>query len=205
MGIKRHMKIAPGLMLSFIVFFCGTNLSFSQTSDSSRYHVAVFLPLYLDSAYDATGSYRFDQVFPKYLNPGLEFYEGLDLAMDSLRKKNIPLDITVYDTRSASKSVQQILAEPAFSKMQLIIGLVNLNELRLLAGAAKNREIPFINVNFPNDGGVTNNPEFVILNSTLLAHCEAVYKFIQRNWATYDIFYVRRSTQEDDRLRAYYA
>ena len=54
-------------------------------------------------------------------------------------------------------------------------------------------EIPFINVNFPNDGGVTGNPEFVILNTTLRAHCEALYKFIQRNWATSNIFYVRRS------------
>ena len=151
------------------------------------------------------GNYRFDQGFPKYLNPGLEFYEGLELAMDSLRKINASVDITVYDTRSATKSVQQMLEEPAFSKMQLIIGHVNVSELRILANAAKNREIPFINVNFPNDGGITNNPEFVILNSTLLAHCEAIYKFMQRNWATADIFYVRRATPDDDRLRTYFA
>jgi hypothetical protein len=199
------MKIAPGLMLSFIFLCCGMDRAFSQTADSTRYHVAVFLPLYLDSAYDATGNYRFDQAFPKYLNPGLEFYEGLELAVDSLHKRNIPIDITVYDTRSTSKSMQQVLSDPAFSKMQLIIGLVNVTELRLLAGAAKNQGIPFINVNFPNDGGVTNNPEFVVLNSTLLTHCEAIYKFIQRNWATSDIFYIRRSTQDDDRLRTYYA
>ena len=98
-----------------------------------------------------------------------------------------------------------MLEEPAFSKMQLIIGHVNVSELRILANAAKNREIPFINVNFPNDGGITNNPEFVILNSTLLAHCEAIYKFMQRNWATADIFYVRRATPDDDRLRTYFA
>ena len=58
--------------------------------------------------------------------------------------------------------------------------------------------IPFINVNFPNDGGVTNNPEFVILNTTLHAHCEAIYKFIQRNWATSNIFYVRKSGAQED-------
>ena len=48
-------------------------------------------------------------------------------------------------------------------------------------------------------------PQYVILNSTLRAHCEALYKFIQRNWATSNIFYVRRSTQDDDRLRSYFA
>jgi hypothetical protein len=82
---------------------------------------------------------------------------------------------------------------------------VNATDLYELANAAKNREIPFINVNFPNDAAVSANPEFVILNSTLRAHCEALYKFIQRNWATANIFYVRRSLRDDDRLRSYFA
>lgn len=199
------MKTGSGLIVLLFFFFAIPYRSHAQTTDSTRYHIAVFLPLYLDSAFDASGNYRFEQNFPKYLNPGLEFYEGLQLAMDSLHKKTASLDITVYDTRSSTKTLQQMLEEPAFSKMQLIIGHVNVTELRILASAAKNREIPFINVNFPNDGGVTGNPEFVILNSTLHAHCEALYKFVQRNWSTSNIFYVRRASQEDDRLRGYFA
>src|SRR5450432_167818 len=165
MGIKHLMKIGSGLILALFFLLAGTGSGMAQTPDSSKYHIAVFLPLFLDSAFDASGSYRFDQGFPKYLNPGLEFYEGLELAMDSLHKKGSPVDITVYDTRSTTKSIQQMLDEPAFSKMQLILGYVNAGDLHTLANAAKNREIPFINVNFPNDGAVTGNPEFVILNS----------------------------------------
>jgi len=205
MGIKRNMKSLYRIVFFVLFLFGRTNQSFAQTADSSRYHIAVFLPLYLDSAFDASGVYRFDQNFPKYLNPGLEFYEGLQLAMDSMEKRNIPVDVTVYDTRSSSRTLQQILDDTAFSRMQLIIGHVNLSELRVLANAARNREIPFINVNFPNDGGVTGNPEFVILNSTLRAHCEAIYKFIQRNWATSNIYYVRRTAADDDRLRSYFS
>ena len=199
------MKRISGLLTGLILFFIAPIRGIAQAPDSLKYHIAVFLPLYLDSAFDASGNYRFDQNFPKYLNPGLEFYEGLQLAMDSLNKKNTSLDITVYDTRSAKKSIQQELDEPAFAKMQLILGYVNSTDLHTLANVAKNREIPFINVNFPNDAAVTSNPEYVILNSTLRAHCEALYKFIQRNWATANIFYVRRSTQDDDRLRSYFA
>ena len=205
MGINRHMKIFSGLITGLFLFFASPIHGLAQNQDSLKYHVAVFLPLYLDSAFDASGNYRFDQNFPKYLNPGLEFYEGLELAMDSLTKKNTSLDITVYDTRSTKKSIQQMLDDPAFSKIQLILGYVNSADLHVLANVAKNREIPFINVNFPNDGAITGNPEYVILNSTLRAHCEALYKFIQRNWATSNIFYVRRSTQDDDRLRSYFA
>jgi hypothetical protein len=204
MGVKFH--IGPGRLTFCLLFLlAGTNRGLAQSGDSSKYHIAVFLPLFLDSAFDASGSYRFDQNFPKYLNPGLEYYEGLELAMDSLHKKGTSLDITVYDTRSVSGSIQEMLEDPKFSKMQLIMGHVTLPELRILANAARERELPFINVNFPNDGGVTNNPEYVILNSTLRAHCEALYKFIQRNWATSNIFYLRRATQDDDRLRSYFA
>src|SRR5450432_1054445 len=162
-GNKTPMKKIPALFFCILFLFAGINDLFSQTpdssshpSDSAGYHIAVFLPLFLDSAFDAAGNYRFDQNFPKYLNPGLEFYEGLELAADSLRKTGAPFDITVYDTRSSSRSLQQILEDPAFAKMQLIIGHVTVAELRLLANAARNMDIPFINVNFPNDGGVTN-------------------------------------------------
>jgi hypothetical protein len=201
MGIKRHMKTGSGLIFSLFILLAGTERVAAQPPDSSKYHIAVFLPLFLDSAFDASGNYRFDQAFPKYLNPGLEFYEGLELAMDSLQKKHTALDITVYDTRSSSRTLQQVVDDPAFSRMQLILGHVNVTELRLLANAARNMEIPFINVNFPNDGGVTGNPEFVILNTTLHAHCEAIYKFIQRNWATSEILYLRKTGALEDRLR----
>ena len=199
------MKKISGLFIYLIFLFIGMSRGFTQTTDSSRFHIGVFLPLFLDSAFDASGNYRFDQSFPKYLNPGLEFYEGLRLAVDSMQKRGMPLDITVYDMRSTSRSLQKVIEDTTFAKLQLLLGQVNLSELRLLAAAAREKQIPFINVNFPNDGGVTGNPEFVILNSTLHAHCEAIYKFIQRNWVTSNIYYLRRASQDDDRLRSYFA
>src|SRR5450631_173083 len=139
------------LIFCLLFLFSGTKQILAQNRDSSGFHIAVFLPLYLDSAFDASGNYRFDQNFPKYLNPGLEFYEGLQLAADSLKKKGSLLDITVYDTRSTSRTIQQILDDSSFSKTQLILGQVTLPELRMLANAAKNMLIPFVNINFPND------------------------------------------------------
>src|SRR5450631_1465742 len=120
------------LIFCLLFLFSGTKQILAQNRDSSGFHIAVFLPLYLDSAFDASGNYRFDQNFPKYLNPGLEFYEGMELAMDSLQKRGARVDITVYDTRNGSKSIKQMLEEPAFAKMELMIGHVTPDELRLL-------------------------------------------------------------------------
>jgi hypothetical protein len=204
--VQNHMKAkikkyTGCILLGLMFLLTGASRAFARQDTAIRYHVAVFLPLYLDSAFDTNGNYRFDQNFPKYLSPGLEFYEGLHLAMDSIVKSGIPLDITVYDTRSAGKTLRQVLDEPIFDSTQMIIGYVNLTELRILSREARVKDIPFINVNFPNDGGITNNPQFVILNATLKSHFEALYKFIQRNWATSNILYLKKSGRQEDRIK----
>ena len=175
-----------------------------QTDSGNRHQLAIFAPLYLDSAFDATGAYRYDKNFPKYINPGLEFYEGVQLALDSLQKEKAPLDVQVYDTRSTRQTLTQILESPAFERTELIIGHVMNGEMQQLAAAAARKNIPFINVNFPNDGGITNNPGFVILNSTLRTHCEGIYKFLQRNYPTKTIVFFRKKGAQEDRLLGYF-
>lgn len=179
--------------------------SFHPKDSSDRHKVAMFLPLYLDSAFDASNNYRYDKNFPKFINPGLEFYEGAQLALDSLQKENARLDIHVYDTRSGTQSVARIVQDPEFQRTELIIGQITSSaEMQQLASAAAQMSIPFINVNFPNDGGITNNPEFVILNSTLRTHCEGIYRFIQRNYPTKPIVLFRKKGTQEDRLKAYF-
>lgn len=171
---------------------------------SGRPQLAIFLPLFLDSAFDAAGSYRFDQSFPKYINPGLEFYEGAMLALDSLAKENVRLDVHIYDTRSTGETLQQVLASPDFQRTGLIIGQVVNGEMQQLAAAALRLHVPFINVNFPNDGGIRNNPSLVILNSTLRTHCEGIYRFIQRNYPTKPLICFRKKGTQEDRLKSYF-
>ena len=169
-----------------------------------RHQVAIFAPLYLDSAFDASGNYRYDKNFPKFINPGLEFYEGAQLALDSLEKEDAPLEVHIYDTRSATQTLAQVIQSPSFEKTELIIGQVASGELQQLAAVAAHLNVPFINVNFPNDGGISNNPDFVILNSTLRTHCEGIYKFMQRNYATRPILLFRKKGAQEDHLQRYF-
>jgi hypothetical protein len=176
----------------------------AQAPSGERQTIAFFLPLYLDSAFDASNTYRFGKQFPKYLNPGLEFYEGAQLALDSLHKSKALLDVQVYDTK-ASKAIADIVSEPKFQSVDLIIGYVNSVELKQLAAVAKTKSIPFININLPNDGGVTDNASFVILNTTIESHCQSLYKYLQRNHATQSIVYFRKAGSADDKLRSYFS
>jgi len=173
--------------------------------DTNRLRLAIFTPLYLDSAFDGSGSYRYDKSFPKFINPGLEFYEGAQMALDTLAKEHVQLDVQVYDTRSSRKTLQQMLDDSTFQQVNLIIGQVsNTGELLQLATAAQKKNIPFIDANYPNDGGITNNPSLVILNSTLRTHCEGIYRFLQRNYPTKSLVFFRKAGTQEDRLKSYF-
>ena len=179
--------------------------TFHLQADSTRMRLVIFAPLYLDSAFDASGNYRYDKNFPKFINPGLEFYEGAQMALDTLAKEHVQLDVQIYDTRSAKESVQQVLGDSSMDHVGLMIGQVaNAVEMQQLAAAAQKKNIPFIDASYPNDGGITNNPSLVILNSTLRSHCEAIYRYLQRNYATKSLVFFRKSGAQEDRLKSYF-
>lgn len=180
--------------------------SLLKRPDSSlqRHTIAVFAPLYLDSAFDESYEYRYGKTFPKFINPGLEFYEGVQLAADSLNRTGAALDIFVYDTRSAKSTIAQVAEKAEFSKVELIIGHVAGNEVRMLAEIAKRKNISFINTNIPNDGGVNNNPSLVILNSTLRTHVQAMYRFLQKNYALAALVVFTKKGVQEDLLKNYF-
>jgi hypothetical protein len=198
------MKKLILVLTSLLFLFALTPDLHAQQQAPTRRKVAVFVPLHLDSAFDVIDEYRFGKTFPKFLNPGLEFYEGVQLAVDSLNKTGIALDVMVYDTRSKKSSILQVSQKPEFQNTELIIGHVANNEVKVLAEIAKSKNIPFINTNIPNDMGITNNPSFVLLNSTLLTHCQAIYKFLQKSYASSPIVLFTRKGVQEDVLKGYF-
>jgi hypothetical protein len=195
---RRAQASAPGLHSSM------ADSAGKRDSAGSRPQVAIFIPLYLDSAFDASNNYRYEKNFPKFINPGLEFYEGAQLALDSLEEEGDSLEVRIYDTRSSTQTIAGILRSPEFQRTGLILGHVTPGELQQLASAAAHMNIPFINVNYPNDGGITNNSNLVILNSTLRTHCEGIYRYLQRNYATKPILLFRKKGVQEDRLQHYF-
>jgi len=174
-------------------------------TDTGRQQIAIFTPLFLDSAFDVTGNYRYDaKTFPKQSSAGLEFWEGAELAIDSLQKEGIKLDIHVYDIKAPQGQLDSLLASEEFKSTDLIIGQVTANEAVKLAGVAASLDIPFINTNLPNDAGIQNNPHYVILNPTLLTHCIGIYRFLQKNYSLSDIIVFRKKGPTEDRLKSYF-
>jgi ABC-type branched-subunit amino acid transport system substrate-binding protein len=191
-------------LLVFLPALCLLNASsFGQTVQPSRHKIALFAPLYLDSAFDAGYSYRFDKTFPKFLNPGLEFYQGAQAALDSLDKAGAPLDVFVYDTRSRRNTLSQQINSTDLDSVDMIFAHANTAEVRILADAALQKKVPFISATLPNDGNVSNNPYYIVLNPTLRTHAEGIYKYLQQYHRNDRIIMFRKNGIQEDQIKEY--
>lgn len=183
----------------FFSFLLMAFVGFSQTA--GRHKIAVFAPLYLDSAFNYSGNYAFNKSFPKFLNPGIEFYQGVQLALDSLQKEGAPLEVFIYDTKGKTASLSQLLRSPELANAEMFIGHTTAAETKLLADAALARKIPFISATLPNDAGTSANPYLVVLNTTLQGHIEGIYKMLQRTYALDNIIIFRKAGPQEDAIR----
>lgn len=201
------MKTAQLMKRIFLIALTFTTLHFCALSQADsmvakKHKIAIFAPLYLDSAFDANEEFRYAKnTFPKYIIPGLEFYQGAQLAIDSLSKENAQLEIFIYDTRSATETLEQQLAKPELADVELLLAHCSGNEIRPFADFAMAKSIPFINTTVPADAGITGNPFFVILNPTLKTQCEGIYKYLQKNYAIEPIVVFRRKGSGDDMVK----
>lgn len=185
--------------ITVVVFiFAGFSLVHAQQNGKKK--IAIFAPLYLDSAFSADGEYRYpSNSMPKFITPGLEFYQGAQLALDSLSQTGVQLDVTIYDTRARWQSVDDQLDKTVKNGTDLIIAHCSNNELRSFADKARENKIPVINVNLPNDGGVSNNPYFVVLNPTLKTQTWGLYDFIKKNYGGSNkqiVFFKKKNNSE---------
>jgi Periplasmic binding protein len=185
------------LALLLVIAICGQ-------AQAQRQKIALFAPLYLDSAFDVSGNYRYSTTFPKFLNPGLEFYQGAQAAFDSLARVGAPLEVFVYDTRASNRSISQQVNSLELQDVDLIIGQANSSEVRILADAAEQKKVPFVSATLPNDAGITDNPYYVVLNSTLRTHVDGIYQYLQKYHAQDRIVVLRKSGTQEDQLKEYF-
>jgi LysM repeat protein len=123
-------------------------------------NVALLLPLYLDeneereyidsSQINAQGDpiYRIvqrdaDWIYPRSIR-FLEFYEGVLMAIDSLRNRGMSVELFVYDTEQDPSRVREIAMQEPLDEMDLIIGPVYSMNLEILLEALDDEDIPVI-------------------------------------------------------------
>lgn len=166
-----------------------------QAVKGKTYHVALMLPLYLNSNDTINrirvsktdllsdslnlSSIRKNNTFPKdtfiirkekiidsRAENFIHFYEGVLLATDSLRKQGFPIQLHVFDTRRDSLIVKAIIRQEKFLNMDLIIGPVFPELQRAVSAFSAKNRIPMVSP-LSAAGNFENwNPYYFKINPT---------------------------------------
>ena len=183
-----------------------TCTAFAQVTvqNGQRHKMAVFTPLYLDDAFNSEGTYRFStKSFPKNSIAGLEFYHGVSMAIDSLNRLNVPIDVYVYDSKSGRESLEQQFSKCAADGVELIIANCSISELGRLSKLAADKKITLINATVPNDANTVNNPYFVVINPTLGTQIEGLYNHIKQNYDGQQVlFFTHKGGTSEDYIKS---
>jgi ABC-type branched-subunit amino acid transport system substrate-binding protein len=195
----RNIYMRLGKFFIAMVLLAGSLHSTAQTQITHPVKVTVLVPLYLDSAFNGVTYKLGNTNLPKYILPGLEFYNGVMMAIDSLQKEGQHLEVMIHDTKAKDKSLNLLLVEPEIAQSAFIIGsFTTKDELKKVADFAAAKNIPLISATYPNDGGVTANPNVVIINSTLPTHVEGIYKYVQRTHSLDNVVLLKRKSDAMD-------
>ncbi|MEO5893392.1 MAG: ABC transporter substrate-binding protein [Ferruginibacter sp.] len=199
-------KIFGTGLIFLVAFFSLQNVAAQKDSvpPIKTFRVGIFAPLYLDSAFNEDGKFRYKQGMPRFMMPGIDFVNGAQIALDSVKFQGQNVHAFIYDTKSYNQPLDQLIRSKKIDSLELIIGSVKDIEYKQLADFALAKNIPFISATYPNDGGVTANPYLVLINSTLKSHCEAIYSYILQNHGTDKIILVRKKGLQEDKVASYF-
>lgn len=175
--------------------------AFGREVKKETYNIALFAPLYLDSVFVNSTEIP-GRTLPRYVLPGLDFYEGAQLALDSLQQQGVKLNVVVYDSKSKQHDIETIVKNKLLDNTDLIIAAVGTPELQELSNVAREKEINMVSATYPNDGGITGNPFLLITNSMLKTHGEALHRYLQESFANKNILFFHRNTAFEKRLFA---
>jgi Periplasmic binding protein len=191
------------LFVMALVAFLNVTAQTDSVKKMPAYRVGIFAPLYLDSVF-SNNTFRYKQGLPKFMVPAIEFVQGAEIALDSMKPGNENIEATIYDSKSYTKNISYLINAKQLDNLDLIIGSVKDADYKQLADFALLKNIPFISATYPNDGGVTANPFTVIMNSTLKAHCEAIYSYLLQQHGTDQIFFCRKKGTQEDKVAGYF-
>ncbi len=162
------------IIVTVLAYFMVLNIAIAQKNaidrnvKKDRYNIAVLAPMYLDS-FNLEKSLT---SIPAYAMQGLEFYQGIKIAADTLNKLGTNINLYIYDSKSRYLNINNIIETDKFDSVDCVIGILNGADLKTMANFAKSKRINFISAVSPNDADQTENPFFTLLAPRLITHVE---------------------------------
>lgn len=156
--------------------------------DIEQIKAAIILPLMLG---DSITSEQMKMV---------EFYEGVLLALDSLKKQGVSVDLHIYDSGNKWASIAPILNKPEMRGMNLIIGPVHDTHIKEAAAFADTTGIRLVVPFARQIDEVFTNPYIYQVNTPQSYFYSEVYDHFFMQFPHPNVIFFESPEEEDDEL-----
>ena len=168
---------------------------------NSGMKIACFLPFY------ASEFNQMDNRIPEKSVAALHFHNGILMALDELKSKNILVDVSFIDTEAKPETIQQkINSNSRLKNVDMLIGPFKSACIPPLADFAKTNKIPMLSPKSVSVDVVQENPYYLQSNPSIKSHCDALMANALERFKPEQIVLVGRSSEAIElKMLSYFA
>lgn len=120
----------------------------------------------------------------------VEYYEGFLIAVDSLKKQGVSIDLYTYDTKGKTATTNNILAKKEMKDMDIIFGPANTQDMDALATFADKNDIRLVVPFAPKVDEVFKNPHIYQVNTPQSYLYSEVYEHFTRKFGDCNVIFL---------------
>ena len=129
----------------------------------------------------------------------VEYYEGFLMAVDSLKRTGVSLDLYVYDSGKDISTLNTILAKNEMKSMNIIFGPMHQNQIKPLSDFAEKNDIRLV-IPFSQKGEeVFKNPAIYQINTPQSYLYSEVYEHFTRQFPNANVIFIEPSSADKEK------
>lgn len=168
--------------------------SLPESIKKEIYRIDFLLPLYVDSL---PSQLQVLKTIPTASQTGVNIYEGILMAIDSLEKAGILYcDIYVHDI--GNTPVQTWIDKGLLDSTDIIVGALYSADIPIVANFAQERKINFLSMLSPSDGDIKGNPYFIISQPPLDVNLKRMVAYAEFNKSYLNTVLISGNTKHDE-------
>lgn len=129
----------------------------------------------------------------------VEYYEGFLMAVDSLKKEGVSVDLYTYDTKGKEATLNNILARKEIKNMDIIFGPARSQDIDALATFADKNNIRLVIPFAPKVDQVFKNPHIYQVNTPQSYLYSEVYEHFNRKFSGCNVIFLNASNGDREK------
>ena len=129
----------------------------------------------------------------------VEYYEGFLMAVDSLKRQGVSVDLYTFDTKGREATINNLLSKPEMKNMDIIFGPSYPRNVGAMAQFANKHNIRLVVPFAPKVEQVFNNPQVYQVNTPQSYLYSEVYEHFVRKFSDRHIIFLNPGNVEQEK------